>query len=107
MLEEEFNETVNETFITLLSDGTEVELCHNGRDTKVTLQNLNEYLDAIVKVRLSEFDLQMKSIKEGINLIISDGILFFLTWQELDTRATGAKSIDLETLKSITTYDVS
>ena len=57
MLEEEFNETVNETFVTLLSDGQEVELCHNGRQTKVTLQNLNEYLESLVRVRLSEFDL--------------------------------------------------
>ena len=56
---------------------------------------------------MNEFDVQMKSIKEGINMIIPDNILFFMTWQEIDMRSTGAKTIDVDTLKSITQYDVS
>jgi hypothetical protein len=49
----------------------------------------------------------MKAIKEGINLIIPDNILFFMTQQEIDMRSTGAKTVDIDTLKSITSYDVS
>jgi len=47
----------------------------------------------------------MKFIKEGVDLIMPNHILFFMNWQEIDLRATGAKTIDLETLKNITTYD--
>jgi uncharacterized membrane protein YebE (DUF533 family) len=39
-LEEEFNCTVDEKFVTLLSDGSEVELCIGGRQRQVTLENL-------------------------------------------------------------------
>lgn len=102
----EFNENVDERFVTLLSDGTEVELCLGGRKKKVTIQNLEEYINLLIKTRLNEFDTQMKYIKEGISLICPDNVLFFMTWQELDMRSTGAKTIDLDTLKSITTYDV-
>ena len=105
-MEEEFLANVDEYFVTLLTDGSEAELCHNGRRRKVTLENLDEYIKLLVKVRLSEFDTQMKSIIDGINLIMPGNIMFIMTWQELDLRATGAKTIDMETLKSITTYDV-
>ena len=47
-LEEEFNCTVDEKFVTLLSDGSEVELCVGGRHRKVTLDNLEEYLNLLV-----------------------------------------------------------
>ena len=106
LLQEEFSSNVDEKFITVLTDGTEAELCLNGKSMQVTIENLDDYIDLLIEKRLSEFDLQMKSIKEGINLIIPDNILFFMTWQEIDMRATGAKTIDLDTLKSITTYDV-
>jgi hypothetical protein len=39
-LEEEFNSAVDERFVTQLSDGTEAELCFNGRQKRVTLDNL-------------------------------------------------------------------
>ena len=47
-LEEEFNSTVDEKFVTLLSDGYEVELCVGGRQRNVTLDNLEEYLNLLV-----------------------------------------------------------
>jgi hypothetical protein len=102
---EEFESAVDEKFSVLLNDGTEVELCPGGRKRKVTLENLEEYLELLIKERLSRFDTQMKYIKEGINLIIPESILFFMTWQDVDMRATGAKTVDIDTLKSITIYD--
>lgn len=106
-LEADFSANVDEKFVTHLSDGTEVELCFNGSKKAVTLENLVEYIELLIKTRLSEFDTQMKAIKEGINLIMPNNIMFFMTWQDLDMRATGAKTVDIDTLKSITTYDVS
>ena len=71
---------VDERFVTLISDGTEVEMCLGGKDKKVTLENLEEYIDLLVKTRLNEFDVQMKAIKTGISLIIPDSILYFMSW---------------------------
>ena len=59
-----------------------------------------------MKTRLEEFDVQMKAIKEGINFVIPDDIIFFMTWQEIEMRATGEKSIDISKLKTITNYSV-
>lgn len=78
--QEEFEATVDERFVTLLSDGTECELCFKGREKIVTLENLDEYIQLIIKTRLSEFDTQMKAIKEGIELIMPSNIMFFMTW---------------------------
>lgn len=92
--------------MTLLSDASEVELCFKGSEKDVTADNVEEYIELLVKARLGEFDEQMKHIKAGILQIIPEQILFFMTWQEIDLRATGAKTVDLETLKKVTTYDV-
>jgi len=59
----------------------------------------------LVKTRLNEFDVQMKSIKQGINLILPESILYFMSWQDLDLRGTGSKSVDIDALKKITKYD--
>ena len=106
-MEEEFYASVDQYFVTLLTDGSEVELCSGGRKKKLTLENLEEYIKLLIQTRLSEFDVQMKAIKSGINLIIPDNVLFFMTWQELDLRSTGSKTFDIDTLKKITNYDVS
>lgn len=65
----------------------------------MTLENLEEYINLLIKTRLNEFDVQLKSIKQGICLILPEGILNFMSWQDLDLRATGAKTIDVEALK--------
>ena len=97
----------DQRFVTLLSDGTEVELCFKGKEKLVTQENKEDYIQLLITTRLNEFDYQMKSIKEGINMIISQHVLFFMTPQEINLRATGAKTVDIEALKKITTYSVS
>ncbi len=39
-------------------------------------------------------------------MIIPESILFFMSWEDLDIRSTGSKTIDISTLKSITVYSV-
>lgn len=41
---EDFQYAVDQNFVTLLSDGTEVELCFKGREKAVTADNLDEYI---------------------------------------------------------------
>jgi HECT-domain (ubiquitin-transferase) len=78
--EDDFYANVDERFVILQSDGTEKELCIGGRHKKVTMENLEEFINLMIKARLSEFDTQMKSIKEGIRMILPDNILFFMSW---------------------------
>jgi len=40
--------------VTLLSNGTQVELVPNGRNVKVTKSNLDEYIRLVVDARINE-----------------------------------------------------
>ena len=64
--EEDFEYAVDETFVTLLSNGQQVELIPGGSGVKVTKANIAEYIKAIVNARITESAKQMKAIKEGI-----------------------------------------
>jgi hypothetical protein len=44
----EFEAVVDERFVTRLSDGTEVELCRDGKDKIVTKHNLDEYIQLLL-----------------------------------------------------------
>jgi hypothetical protein len=55
-------------------------MCIGGRQRQVTLENLEEYINLLIKTRLNEFDVQLKSIKQGISLILPEGILNFMSW---------------------------
>lgn len=52
--EEEFDAVVDEYFVTLLSNGKEVELMPGGRNIKVTKNNLDEYILLVVNTRINE-----------------------------------------------------
>lgn len=54
LTEEDFEYAVDETFVTLLSNGTPVELIPGGSQIKVTKANLDQYLKAIVDTRINE-----------------------------------------------------
>ena len=45
---------VEETFVTRLSDGTEVLLTPDGKTKRVTKANLQEYIDLILEKRVAE-----------------------------------------------------
>lgn len=107
MSEDDFQYAVDEYFVTLLSNGKEVELCPGGKTRKVTKANMEEYINSIVNVRLNEAEKQMRAIREGVNYIMPLSICNMLNWQMIEARATGSKTIDIEKLKSITQYNVS
>jgi hypothetical protein len=48
----------------------------------------------------------MKAIREGVEYVIPLNICKMLGWQLMETRATGSKSLDLDKLKSISSYNV-
>lgn len=65
--EEEFEYAIEEYFVTHLSNGHEVELVHDGRNKRITKANLDDYISLVIKTRLTESDIQMKAIREGVN----------------------------------------
>ena len=107
LTEETFEYGVDEYFVTILSNGTQVELCPGGKSKRVTKQNFEEYFNLVVNVRLTESDKQMRAIREGVNFVMPLQICNMLNWQMVEARATGSKTIDVEKLKAITSYNVS
>jgi hypothetical protein len=61
---EEFYATVDQKFVAILSNGAEIELCQNGRQKQVTLENLEEFINLLVNARLSEFYMKLIEFKE-------------------------------------------
>jgi hypothetical protein len=68
-------EAEEETFTTRLSDGSLIELIPEGIDKKISYSNRFEYLEKMVKERLSESDWQISAIKEGLCKIIPEPVL--------------------------------
>lgn len=99
---EDFDAVMSETFQTYQSNQKLVELCPGGADKAVTHANHKEYIDLVVKTRLSEGEKQLGWIKEGINRIIPLDIFAFLSWTDLELRVCGPKEITVEALKAIT-----
>ena len=104
--DEDFAAGVDQTFTTILSNGEEVPLCEGGEDKKVTKQNLDEFISLVLKARFSETPEQLEAVQSGMDKVF-DGklaLLSFLSWQQVEIRACGEKTIDVDRLKSITSY---
>jgi len=54
--------------------------------------------------RFTETDKQIEWVKEGVYIIIPKTILNILEWEEIEIRAAGEKTVNIDTLKSITRY---
>ena len=104
---EEFSAQIEEVFVTRLSDGTEVELKKGGKLITVTKDNLDEYEKLLEETRFNESINQMKPIREGINFVVPIDSLKLFTWEEVESRACGDKTVDIEKFKKITQYSVS
>lgn len=93
---------MSETFETYLSNGTPVELCPGGKDKAVTHANHKEFVELVAKTKLAEYQKQMDWLKQGVSYVLDVSILSFLTWDEVELRACGAKDIETAALKAIT-----
>lgn len=84
--------------MTVLSDGTEVELCFKGREKQVTLENLDEYIDLLVQIssgKASDYSSLQIFVMQSLNgppasadpspakvtLNTFESTLFFLNWE--------------------------
>lgn len=76
--EQNFNNYIQEKFVTCLSNSEEVELIPNGRSIMVTFNRRHEYASLVEKVRLSEAKKQAEALRNGLTQIIPDGLLHLL-----------------------------
>ena len=102
LTDEEFEGAIDEYFVTLLSNGKEVELVPGGAQRRVTKTNLAEYIRQVVNARIYESKEQMKAVKEGVEFVIPMGLVKMFNWKMVESRATGSKNLDVAKLKSIT-----
>lgn len=103
---EDFEMGVDQCFTTVLSSGEEVPLCEGGETRKVTKANVEEFCQAVLATRAAEAKEQVEAVREGFLRVIDNKseILDFMSWSSFDARCTGDKTVDLERLKSITSF---
>jgi HECT-domain (ubiquitin-transferase) len=97
-----FDDTIQETFVTKLSDGTEVWECYSmnchlqelirhdnimqveiipqGRAVAVTFDNVKDYVENVTAVRLNESSQQISAIRKGFNHVVPVGMLSLFAW---------------------------
>eukprot|EP01017_Pseudomicrothorax_dubius_P038535 TRINITY_DN578_c0_g2_i1.p1 TRINITY_DN578_c0_g2~~TRINITY_DN578_c0_g2_i1.p1 ORF type:complete len:332 (+),score=91.58 TRINITY_DN578_c0_g2_i1:84-998(+) len=102
--ENNFNDLIQEKFVTYLSDGSEYELVPGGKSILVTFERRAEYAELVEKVRLEESRKQAEAIRKGLTLIVPEGLLNLLTWRELETLVCGKPIMDVELLRQNTIY---
>ena len=106
LTDEDFASTIDQTFTTVLSSGDEVSLCPGGETKLVTKENLNEFIDLVLKARSAEASEQMKALMEGAKVVMCGNFeaMSYLSWEGIEARACGEKVFNVEKLRSITTY---
>jgi len=101
---ETFEDVIYEVFAIQSIDGREFDLKPNGKETPVTFENRNEWIDLVENFRLNEFNLQVNTIRQGISSVVPIELLALFTWKELEVLVTGRPTLDLELLKKCTSY---
>ena len=91
-------------FTTILSNGTEVPIIENGRNIDLTLENKKNYIELVEQTRLNEGQIQIDSIRNGLEQVIPVGILKLISWNELEMLVCGKPILDIELLKENTLY---
>ena len=86
-------------FVIKNSNGKDFELIDNGQEIKVTLENVEKYIELAKSRRIKEIDNQMKYIKKGIYSGISKNILQILNWKQLEEMVCGKPIFDMDNFK--------
>ena len=103
--EESFRPFTEYKFVTNLTNGTEVELCENGNNKNLSLNNKKEFIELLLKKRLNEGNVQIQSIRTGLEQVIPSGLLKLISWNELEMLVCGKPILDIELLKDNTQYN--
>ena len=63
-----------------------------------------EYVDAAIKLRLNETNMQINAVRRGLATIVPQHLLTVFTWRELEEMVCGEPSMDIDLLRAMTTY---
>ena len=91
-------------FVIQNSNNSEIELIKDGKTTKVTLENLDNYINLVKSKRINEFSIQIEFIKKGIYSVIDKNILQILMWTQFEEMVCGKNKLDIKDFKSHTVY---
>ena len=86
-----------------LSD-VDVELIKDGRNIKVTFENLEEYINLAKSIKIKEIETQMEFIKKGLYSVIDKEILQILKWNNLEEMVCGKNKLNIKDFKKHTVY---
>ena len=87
------------------SNESDIELKPNGRNIKVNLSNLKEFIELSKEKRINEFKNQMEFLKKGFYSVISIDILQVLNWTQLEELVCGINKLDINDFKEHTEYE--
>jgi E3 ubiquitin-protein ligase HERC1 len=102
--EEAFNQLPVQHFVTLSSDGREVELKEGGANIPVTFSTREEYVRLEEHYRLHEFDVAIAHMRKGLATIVPVHLLSLFTHLEVETMVCGSREISIDMLKRHTEY---
>ena len=91
-------------FVIKNSNEKDIELIKNGQDIKVTLENVEKFIDLAQSMRLNEINEQIKCIKDGLYSAIGKIILQLLNWKQLEEMVCGEAKFDIVDFKKHTKY---
>lgn len=93
------NEVLYESFTSILSDGTIVELKPGGRNLSVTKENVKEYIRLVKATRLQECKPQVEAMLRGVGKVVPVQLLQLCVWTELQQWICGSLDVNVELLK--------
>jgi len=103
--EDEFNSVFADTkFVIAGSDTKEYELIPKGRQKTLNWQNKQEFCDALVRYRKTEFTPMCEAMRRGLATIVPYTLLSLFTWEELQIQVCGKPTMNLDLLQKMTTY---
>ncbi|CAH0559020.1 unnamed protein product [Brassicogethes aeneus] len=100
--EEPLFQNLEMPFSTPSSCGQDVPL--STKYKRITYENRLEYVKLALSFRLSEFDEQVKAVRDGMSRVVPVPLLSLFSGYELETMVCGSPDIPLTLLKSVATY---
>ena len=92
-------------FVIKNSIGNDIELIDSGKETRVTLENIDTYIKLAKSMRMKEIKEQIKYIKNGLNSVIEENIIKILDWKQFEEMVCGEAKFDMESFKKYTKCD--
>ena len=86
------------------SNKSDVELIENGKETKVTNENLEVYLTLAKSAMVNEIKTQIDHIKIGLYSVIDKCIIQLLDWKQLEEIVCGKTEFNIKEFKENTKY---